>query len=124
MSMSRGLSRSRRSSSCPARSLTTCIPTAQGPLRAAHQHWVGPLLAKGVTITMGTVCEPYLSGTPDLAAFTARLVYLGFTFGEAAYAAQSVLSWQTTVNGRPALPARLAWIPTAGTGIWRRAAAS
>jgi len=72
-----------------------------GTLRAAHRHWVGPLLAKGVTITMGTVCEPYLSGTPDLAAFTARLVYLGFTFGEAAYAAQSVLSWQTTVVGDP-----------------------
>ena len=70
-------------------------------LRSTTQHWVGPLLAKGATITMGCVAEPYLSGTPDLAVFTARLIFSGFTFGEAAYAAQSVLSWQTTVVGDP-----------------------
>jgi tetratricopeptide (TPR) repeat protein len=63
--------------------------------------WVGPLLAKGATITMGSVYEPYLAGTPDVATFTARLIYAGFTFGEAAYACQSVLSWQTTVVGDP-----------------------
>jgi tetratricopeptide (TPR) repeat protein len=50
---------------------------------------------------MGCVYEPYLGGTPDLAVFAARLVFHGFTFGEAAYAAQSVLSWQTTVVGDP-----------------------
>jgi uncharacterized protein (TIGR03790 family) len=70
-------------------------------LRSASQNWVGPLLAKGATITMGCVAEPYLSGTPDVAVFTARLLYSGFTFGEAAYASQSVLSWQTTVVGDP-----------------------
>jgi tetratricopeptide (TPR) repeat protein len=59
------------------------------------------LLAKGVTITMGSVDEPYLSGTPDVAVFTARLVFNRFSFGEAAYASQSVLSWQTTVVGDP-----------------------
>jgi uncharacterized protein (TIGR03790 family) len=63
--------------------------------------WVGPLLAKGATITMGCVNEPYLGGTPDMGVFTARLIYNGFTFGEAAYASQSVLSWQTTVVGDP-----------------------
>jgi tetratricopeptide (TPR) repeat protein len=36
-----------------------------------------------------------------VAVFTARFVYSGFTFGEAAYASQSVLSWQTTVVGDP-----------------------
>jgi uncharacterized protein (TIGR03790 family) len=63
--------------------------------------WVGPLLAKGATITMGCVNEPYLAGTPDVATFTARLIFSGFTFGEAAYASQNVLSWQTTVVGDP-----------------------
>jgi uncharacterized protein (TIGR03790 family) len=70
-------------------------------LRSASKHWVGPLLAKGATITMGCVAEPYLAGTPDLGVFTARLVYHGFTFGEAAYASEPVLSWQTTVVGDP-----------------------
>jgi len=72
-----------------------------GTLRSTTQNWVGPLLAKGATITMGCVYEPYLGGTPDVAIFAARLVFHGFTFGEAAYAAQPVLSWQTTVVGDP-----------------------
>jgi len=59
------------------------------------------LLAKGATITMGSVDEPYLSGTPNVAAFIERLVYRGFSFGEAAYTSQSSLSWQTTVVGDP-----------------------
>jgi hypothetical protein len=63
--------------------------------------WVGPLLAKGATSTMGCVYEPYLAGTPNVGIFTARLIFSGFTFGEAAYSGQSVLSWQTTVVGDP-----------------------
>jgi tetratricopeptide (TPR) repeat protein len=70
-------------------------------LRSATNHWVGPLLAKGATATMGCTAEPYLAGTPDLAVFCARLLYNGFTFGEAACASQPVLSWQTTVVGDP-----------------------
>jgi uncharacterized protein (TIGR03790 family) len=70
-------------------------------LRSMNQNWVGPLLAKGATITMGCVTEPYLSGTPEVAVFTARLIFNGFTFGEAACASQPVLSWQTTVVGDP-----------------------
>ncbi|HWV99037.1 MAG TPA: TIGR03790 family protein [Candidatus Acidoferrum sp.] len=70
-------------------------------LRSTTKGWVGPLVAKGATITMGCVYEPYLTGTPDTAVFTSRLVYYGFTFGEAAYASQPVLSWQTTVVGDP-----------------------
>jgi uncharacterized protein (TIGR03790 family) len=70
-------------------------------LRSTNQFWVGPLLAKGVTCTMGCVNEPYLSGTPNVYAFLARLTVSGFTFGEAAWAAQPVLSWQTTVVGDP-----------------------
>ena len=70
-------------------------------LRTTNRYWVGPLLAKGATITMGCVAEPYLEFTPDLATFVGRLMYSGFSFGEAAYACQRVLSWQTTVVGDP-----------------------
>jgi uncharacterized protein (TIGR03790 family) len=70
-------------------------------LRSLTAGWVGPLIGKGATASMGCVYEPYLSGTPDVAVFTARFLYNGFSFGEAAYACQSVLSWQTTVVGDP-----------------------
>jgi len=70
-------------------------------VRNPDANWVGPLLAKGVTCTMGCVTEPYLACTPNLPAFLARWIGAGFTFGEAAWAAQPVLSWQTTVVGDP-----------------------
>lgn len=69
-------------------------------LRSTTQNWCGPLLAKGATCTMGCVNEPYLSFTPNVAAFVGRWAN-GFTFGEAAWASQPVLSWQTTVVGDP-----------------------
>ncbi|MBC8002893.1 MAG: TIGR03790 family protein [Opitutaceae bacterium] len=70
-------------------------------IRTPTQHWVGPLLAKGVTITMGSVEEPYLAGTPDIGTFLSRFLLMKFSFGEAAYAASTSLSWQTTVVGDP-----------------------
>jgi len=70
-------------------------------IRSANQNWVGPLLAKGATCTMGCVYEPYLEGTPNVAVFVDRWIDRGFSFGEAAWAAQPVLSWQTTVIGDP-----------------------
>src|SRR5262245_30033256 len=54
----------------------------------APNSWVGTLLQKGATCTMGAVDEPYLQGTPDISTFLHRFTFLGFTFGEAAYAAQ------------------------------------
>src|SRR5262249_10267918 len=69
-------------------------------LRSSNQNWVGPLLSKGATATLGCVEEPYLMGTPNIAAFLERFLH-GFSFGEAAYAAQTWLSWQTTVVGDP-----------------------
>ena len=69
-------------------------------LRSSTQNWVGPLLSKGATITLGCVNEPYLMGTPNTAAFLERFL-AGFSFGEAAYSAQKWLSWQTTVVGDP-----------------------
>lgn len=70
-------------------------------VRSSDQRWVGPLLAKGATCTMGTVYEPFLQGTPDIALFLGRWLYEGATFAEAAYASQKMLSWQTTVIGDP-----------------------
>jgi uncharacterized protein (TIGR03790 family) len=69
-------------------------------LRSATENWCGPLLAKGATCTMGCVYEPYLSGTPNVAVFMEMFGH-GYTFGEAAWAAQPYLSWQTTVIGDP-----------------------
>ena len=70
-------------------------------LRDSSTRWVGPLLAKGVTITMGCIDEPYLPLTPDVSAFFGRFVFFGNTFAEAAYACQEVLSWQTVTIGDP-----------------------
>lgn len=70
-------------------------------LRSTNQNWVGPMLASGVTATMGAVDEPYLVGTPDIGTFFARLMFFRFSFGEAAYASQQALSWQITVIGDP-----------------------
>jgi uncharacterized protein (TIGR03790 family) len=70
-------------------------------LRTTNEYWVGPLLNKGATATFGFVEEPYLGLTPEISFFFARWMFLGFSFGEAAYAAQNVLSWQTTVVGDP-----------------------
>jgi uncharacterized protein (TIGR03790 family) len=70
-------------------------------LRVPWQFWVGPLLARGATATMGCVDEPYLEGTPNIAAFFWLFLRFDFTFGEAACAAQEALSWQTTSVGDP-----------------------
>ena len=70
-------------------------------LRSASERWCGPLLAKGATCTLGCVNEPYLALTPNVALFLERFTVGQFTFGEAAWAAQPALSWQTTVVGDP-----------------------
>ncbi len=70
-------------------------------LRTTNQFWVGPLLAKGASASMGCVEEPYLEATPDLPVFFSRFLMLGFTYGEAAYASLNSLSWQITVVGDP-----------------------
>lgn len=74
---------------------------AAANIRTANNSWVGTLLEKGATCTMGAVDEPYLTLTPDLNAFTGRFLFLGFSFAEAAYASQPALSWQTTIVGDP-----------------------
>src|SRR5438552_2214595 len=70
-------------------------------LRTHDQYWVGPLLAKGATATIGYVEEPYLEWTVNVAALMADFTVFSFSCGEAAYAAQQVLSWQATVVSDP-----------------------
>ncbi|HYG23304.1 MAG TPA: TIGR03790 family protein [Verrucomicrobiae bacterium] len=70
-------------------------------IRSTTRHWVGPLLAKGATVSMGSVTEPYLGGTPDIAVFAGRFLFHGFNFAQSAYASQTMLSWMTTVVGDP-----------------------
>jgi uncharacterized protein (TIGR03790 family) len=70
-------------------------------LRSATENWCGPLLAAGATATMGCIDEPYLGATPNVDIFFSRWLPGGFTFGEAAYACQRAVSWQTTVIGDP-----------------------
>lgn len=70
-------------------------------LRSTTAHWAGPLLAKGATVTLGSVYEPYLSGTSDVATLLRNWLVLGFSFGEAAWSSEFGFSWQTTVIGDP-----------------------
>jgi uncharacterized protein (TIGR03790 family) len=69
-------------------------------LRSTTRNWCGPLLARGAAATMGCVNEPYLAFTPNIAFFFQALGN-DYTLGEAAWAAQPALSWQTTVVGDP-----------------------
>ena len=71
-------------------------PTVRSPSEA----WVGPLVARGVTATVGNVFEPYLDLTHDPRALLAVL-RAGGTFGDAVAAAQPALSWQTVAVGGP-----------------------
>lgn len=69
-------------------------------LRSSEANWCGPMLARGVTGTVGNVFEPYLQLThrPDLLL---RALIRGETFGDATCYAQPVLSWQTIAIGDP-----------------------
>jgi uncharacterized protein (TIGR03790 family) len=69
-------------------------------LRSTKERWVGPMLARGAAVSMGAVYEPYLRGTPHLDIFTDRLLK-GYTFAEAAYMSQQMLSWNITFVGDP-----------------------
>lgn len=70
-------------------------------LRVTDVWWTGPLLAAGATATMGCTEEPYLQATPHMNSLFYRLVQLGFTYGEAAFASQPWFSWQIAVIGDP-----------------------
>jgi uncharacterized protein (TIGR03790 family) len=69
-------------------------------LRSDSSGWVGPLVARGVTATVGNVFEPYLGFThrPDLLM---RALARGKNFGDAVYFSLPALSWQEVAIGDP-----------------------
>jgi uncharacterized protein (TIGR03790 family) len=69
-------------------------------VRTTTEKWAGPLLAHGAAATMGSVYEPFLTGTPYLDIFANRLVR-GYTFAESCYMSQRLLSWMTVFLGDP-----------------------
>ena len=69
-------------------------------LRSTSSGWVGPLLARGVTATLGNVFEPYLELTHQPQLFL-RALARGDTLVDAAYYALPALSWQAILIGDP-----------------------
>ncbi|HXQ80773.1 MAG TPA: TIGR03790 family protein, partial [Opitutaceae bacterium] len=69
-------------------------------LRSATEGWCGPLVARGVTATVGNVYEPYLEflHRPDLLI---EALSRGENLVDAAYYALPALSWQSIVIGDP-----------------------
>ena len=69
-------------------------------LRSSHYGWTGPLIARGVTATVGNVFEPYLNLThhPHLLA---RALLRGDCWGDAVYFSLPSVSWQTIAIGDP-----------------------
>lgn len=71
-----------------------------GTLRSATAGWTGPLIARGVTATMGNVFEPYLELTHRPNLFLQALAR-GAKLVDAAYFALPELSWQAILIGDP-----------------------
>jgi len=69
-------------------------------VRDPNSHWVGPLMVHGACVTAGAVYEPFLAGTPHIDILMDRLLK-GYSWGEAAYMAESMLSWQMCFIGDP-----------------------
>jgi uncharacterized protein (TIGR03790 family) len=69
-------------------------------LHSETKNWCGPLIARGVTATLGNVYEPYLGFTHRLDMFLEAL-FEGRTFGDAGYFSTPVLSWQAVLVGDP-----------------------
>ena len=69
-------------------------------LRSDTRHWVGPLVEKGVTGTIGNITEPYLHLTHHLPILLDELLS-GKSLAEAAYTSLPVLSWQAVLIGDP-----------------------
>jgi uncharacterized protein (TIGR03790 family) len=69
-------------------------------LRTASSGWCGPLVARGVTATVGNVFEPYL-GFTHRPNFLLRALAQGKNFGDAVYFSLPALSWQAVAIGDP-----------------------
>lgn len=69
-------------------------------LRSADQGWTGPLVARGVTATIGNVFEPYLEST-HRPQYLLQALARGDNFGDAACYAIPGFSWQAIAIGDP-----------------------
>lgn len=69
-------------------------------LRDAEAGWAAPFVRRGAAATVGNVYEPYLMFSHHLDALTGALLD-GWTWGDAAYFALPVLSWQNVTLGDP-----------------------
>lgn len=69
-------------------------------LRSASQGWCGPLVARGVTATVGNVYEPFLEYLHRPELLLEALAH-GRDLADAAYFSLPVLSWQAVVIGDP-----------------------
>lgn len=69
-------------------------------LRDAEKGWAAPFVRRGAAATVGNVYEPYLMFSHHLDALTGALLD-GWTWGDAAYFALPVLSWQNVTLGDP-----------------------
>ncbi len=85
----------------PAGAIALHIHSFSAPtLHSDSSGWCGPLVARGVTATVGNVFEPYLGFThrPNLLL---RALAQGKNFGDAVYFSLPVLSWQAVAIGDP-----------------------
>jgi uncharacterized protein (TIGR03790 family) len=85
----------------PAGAIALHIHSFSAPtMRAENSGWCGPLVARGVTATVGNVFEPYLGFThrPNLLL---KALSQGRNFGDAVYHALPALSWQAVAIGDP-----------------------
>ena len=94
-------------------------------LRDPGGNWVGPLLARGATASLGNVYEPYLQLTHHLDIFNDRLLH-GFTFAESAYMSLVGLSWMNVAVGDPLYRPYASWIQidaprevSRGISVWK-----
>lgn len=69
-------------------------------LRSSDKNWVGPLVARGVTATVGNVGEPYLQFTHQPHLF-ARALVRGEPLARAALYSINALGWKGLVIGDP-----------------------
>ncbi|HEU5081682.1 MAG TPA: TIGR03790 family protein [Opitutaceae bacterium] len=69
-------------------------------LESPKKGWTGPLVARGVTATVGNVNEPYLEFTHQPQVIV-RVLLEGGTWGDAAYRSLRALSWQAFAIGDP-----------------------
>lgn len=69
-------------------------------LRSVNQFWVGPMVEKGVTATVGTVYEPLLQFVHRPQMLFGGLL-AGMSWGEAAFFSLPVISWQNVMIGDP-----------------------